>query len=63
MKYPRTFAQLKSDPRVEDAWHDEDGYWVVLRQGRIDPSMESRLIHEYTVRDCCDRVHRSVVSK
>ena len=61
MKKPRTYKQLKQDPRVSD-WSDErsggmcnDGLWIYLAPGWV--TCEGLLtIHEDTVAECCDCV-------
>ena len=60
MKKPRSFKQLKQDPRVSD-WSDErapdgmcnDGLWIYLAPGWV--TCEGLVtIHEWTVAECCD---------
>ena len=61
MKKPRTYKQLKQDPRVSD-WSDErsggmcnDGLWIYLMPGWV--TCEGLLtVHEWTVAECCDCV-------
>lgn len=37
-------------PAISDAWHDNDGYWVILRDGwRIDNYRREYSIHEDTL--------------
>jgi len=63
-----TLAQIKADPRVEDAFSErgniEDGkldYWVNLKEGYICQSMGCGTIHEQTVRACADLLNHDVV--
>lgn len=37
---------------VSDAYHDEDGYWVMLREGwHVDGYFAERTIHEDTLEE------------
>lgn len=37
-------------PAVRDAFHDEDGYWVMLREGwHVEGYFAERTIHEDTL--------------
>jgi hypothetical protein len=64
MRKPRTFKQIKSDPRVSD-WSDErsrgvynQGLWVYLSDGWVtDEGLLT--IHEQTVAQCCDCLSRA----
>ena len=57
MKKPRTFKELRKDPRVSD-WSDErdmdeGGLWIYLANGWVTDEGLST-IHENTVKTCCD---------
>ena len=59
MRKPRTYKQLREDPRVSD-WSDErsmgafnEGLWIYLAPGWVtDEGLLT--IHEDTVAECCD---------
>lgn len=37
-------------PAVNDMWHDDDGYWVMLREGwHVKDYFAERTIHEDTL--------------
>ncbi len=37
-------------PAVQDAWHDSDGYWVMLREGwHVEDYFAEHTIHEDTL--------------
>lgn len=37
-------------PAIRDAWHDSDGYWVMIREGwHIEDYFAERTIHEDTL--------------
>lgn len=37
-------------PAIYDAWHDDDGYWVMIRQGwHIEDYVAPHTIHEDTL--------------
>ena len=61
MKQPRTFNQIKSDPRVDEAQYEgeEDGYWVYLKDGYYDYGFDSfnptKQLHEWNIKRLCDR--------
>jgi len=57
MRKPRTYKQLREDPRVSD-WSDErdmdeGGLWIYLANGWVADDGVST-IHEDTVKTCCD---------
>jgi hypothetical protein len=59
MRKPRTYKQLRNDPRVSD-WSDErsmgasnEGLWIYLAPGWVTDQGLST-IHEDTVQFCCD---------
>jgi hypothetical protein len=60
MKKPKTFAQVKADPRVRDAYRDSDGWWIELRSGwrnaYDEPIGALHGIHEDTLRAALDRM-------
>jgi len=63
-----TLAQIKADPRVEDAFSErgniEDGkldYWVNLKEGYICRSMGCATIHEQTIGACADLLNNDVI--
>ena len=54
MKAPRTFAQLMTDPRVQD-YSDErptEGIWLYLAPGWVDSDHAMTSIHENTIAEC-----------
>ncbi len=61
MRKPRTYKQLREDPRVSD-WSDErtggmcnDGLWIYLMPGWVtDEGLLT--VREDTVAECCDCV-------
>jgi hypothetical protein len=68
MKKPRTYKQLRNDPRVSD-WSDErsmgacnDGLWIYLAPGWVTWGECLLTIHEWTVAECCDDVALAVYS-
>ena len=39
-------------PAVQDAWHDSDGYWVMLREGwHVEDYFAEHTIHEDTINE------------
>ena len=37
-------------PAISDAWHDSDGYWVMIREGwHVEDYFAERTIHEDTL--------------
>lgn len=59
MRKPRTYKQLKADPRVSD-WSDErhpcmhsNGLWIYLAPGWVTAFEGLTTIHEDTVAECC----------
>lgn len=63
-----TLAQIKADPRVEDAFSEMGNmewgkldYWVNLKEGYICRSMGCGTIHEQTIRACADLLNNDVV--
>ena len=37
-------------PAISDAWHDSDGYWVMLREGwHVEDYFAEHTIHEDTL--------------
>jgi len=36
----------KYQPMVKEYYEDEDGFWLILNEGYVDPDMDSRTIHE-----------------
>lgn len=54
MRTPRTFKDLKEDPRVQEIYREEDnGIWIHLKPGWWSMDMECGIIHEGTVNECC----------
>ena len=40
----------KALPAISDAWHDDDGYWVMIREGwHVKDYYAERVIHEDTL--------------
>lgn len=64
MKAPKTWKQIKADPRVEsvsDERHLGSGLWVYLKPGwadqNFDPGWQDcSMIHEDTVKEICTRL-------
>ena len=63
-----TLAQIKADPRVEDAFYEignieygKKDYWVNLKEGYICRSMGCATIHEQTISHCADLLNNDVV--
>lgn len=59
----KTLLKLKGDPRVKDAWSEQDsgdGYWVDLKVGfadmAFDPWQPSHTIHEPTIKRLLGRM-------
>ena len=55
MRQPRSMKELLDDPRV-DTIHTNEGYWVYLQYGLIEPELGITYIHEYTLRDVFDKL-------
>ena len=68
MKTPRTLAELRADPRVEEVWQEHDGcfhhtrpsYWLALAPGWVNYD-DCTSLHEATVKDLCGKL--SLVSR
>lgn len=45
MKQPRTRKEIEADPRVDEIYHDEDGWWVELRLGLTQQECQTHFIH------------------
>lgn len=43
-KLPKKYHSI-----VHDFYYDEDAYWLILKDGYIDPDMGTRTIHEDTI--------------
>ena len=63
-----TLAQIKADPRVEDAFSEmgniEDGkldYWINLKEGYICESMGCGTIHEQTIKEAAWLLNNDVI--
>jgi hypothetical protein len=54
MKTPRTKADIRKDPRVQEFWHEpeNENYWVVLRHGYYSDEGTSA-INGRTVAEVC----------
>lgn len=57
-KQPTSWKAVKSDPRVKEAWSEQDsddGFWVTLKPGfadmAFDPHNPRHTIHEFTIRE------------
>lgn len=48
-------------PAIRDAWHDDDGYWVMIREGwHIEGYFAEHTIHEDTLAEV-KRVAKNIV--
>lgn len=65
-KKPRTLKDLKNDQRVDDIWHENEGFdnnsswWCYLKPGwedSMNPTCTS--IHEATLKEVCHLVHNA----
>ena len=45
------YIPKKFHPAVSKAWHDEDGYWVTLKDGWRDGIMDTHVIHTDTIKE------------
>ena len=48
---PRTLSQFKAHPWVEDAYRDDDGWWVHLKTGYWSSNMECGTLREDTMKE------------
>lgn len=47
----KTLDRIKSDPRVDEVWHeDENGWWVTLKSGFYCAASECHAVHEQDLR-------------
>ena len=52
---PKGLTKLAADPRVDEIWDEGDnGYWVYLVPGWINPLHETHSIHEDTQAECLE---------
>jgi hypothetical protein len=50
MKANKTLQRIKANPRVADAWFEEDnGYWVSLKPGFKWADFDTHAVHESTI--------------
>lgn len=52
----RTKADIESHPAVHELVKDADGYWIYLKHDYWCPPMECGTIHEYTIKECCEKL-------
>jgi uncharacterized protein (UPF0262 family) len=50
LKLPKKYNNI-----VKDYYKDQDGYWLILKDGYIEPDMQARTIHEES--------HNEIVNK
>jgi hypothetical protein len=55
MRKPKTKAQILADPRVDQFFHDGDGWWCWLKPGYWSSNMECGTLHEDTIREVVEQ--------
>jgi hypothetical protein len=59
-KKATTYTHLSLDSRVDwisDERGSGDGVWVYLKDGYRNAVLDSGLIHEHTIEECCDQLN------
>ena len=61
-KKARTLKDLNNDPRVIEAFREENGIWVYLKEGWLVDG-EEVAIHEPTVKESCRFLNNLITKK
>ena len=51
IKIPKKYSNI-----IQSYWEDEDGIWVVLKEGFLSKLDDSHMIHEYSKKDIRERL-------
>lgn len=59
-KKVRTSNDIANDPRVDGiSYEGDDGWWVILKDDWVF-APDTHIIHEYSIKDCCDVLNNVV---
>lgn len=47
---------------VKEYYEDEDGFWLILKEGYIEPDMKSRTIHEESHKQILEKLRTCIMA-